>query len=446
VIGPAGLLAESPAVWIGQSLRESFFMFWETLWPLILGFGLSGVVQAYVPRRRMETSMGSHGPRAVAKAAGYGMVSSSCSYAASAMGKSLFKKGADFLTAMAFMFASTNLVLELGIVLIVLMGWQFAAAEFVGGPIMIVLLVLLGGFVFTRRLTDPARQRLQHGELADGHDHAAMVGVSDDRQEELEALPWRTKLTSKGSWADAASYTMADLKMLRRELVIGYLVAGILAVHVPASAWNALFLHGHGFWTSLENVIVGPFIAIVSFVCSIGNVPLAAALWNGGISFGGVISFIFADLITMPLLAIYWKYYGRQLTLRILFFFWAIMATAGLATEGIFAVLGLIPDHRSATIVETTWRWNYTTWLNFAFLGLFAVLYWLYRNHERLGVGQGLALDPVCGMQVRTADAPAHLEVDGVDLWFCSDRCADRYKADHAIEARGEEPREPGHP
>jgi uncharacterized protein len=424
------VLAASAVTWTGRSVREGFFMFWETLWPLVLGFSLSGAVQAFVPKEQMERVMGNHRPAAVARASGLGMVSSSCSYAATAMAKSLFKKGADFVTAMVFMFASTNLVLELGIVLVILMGWQFAAAEFIGGPIMIILLALLGGVVLHRRLTEPARRRLAEGHMATGHDHEAMVGVSAARQADLEAQAWSKKLTSKAAWADAASYTMADLIMLRKELVIGYVVAGFLTVLVPTHLWNTVFIHGHGVWTSIENVLVGPFIAVISFVCSIGNVPLAAALWKGGISFGGVISFIFADLITLPLLLIYRKYYGTALTLRLLGLFWAVMAAAGLVVEGLFNVAGLIPQHRSQTIAPTHFQWNYTTFLNVAFLAVFALLYWLYRNQGRLGGGVGYAVDPVCGMQVRTADAPARSSVDGHPVWFCSDRCQGRFDAD----------------
>ena len=423
-------LAASPVVWVGRSLREAFFMFWETLWPLVLGFGLSGAVQAFVAKDQMQRSMGDHRAPTVAKAAGCGMVSSSCSYAASAMAKSLFQKGADFVTAMVFLVASTNLVVELGIVLVVLLGWQFAAAEFIGGPIMIALLALVGGRVFSRRLTDPARRRLAAGQSAGGHDHQAMVGISAERQAELEAESWADKLTSKAAWADAASYTMADLRMLRRELVIGYVVAGFLAMVVPAGAWNALFLPGHGLWTSVENVAVGPLIAVVSFVCSVGNVPLAAALWNGGISFGGVISFVFADLISFPLLLIYRKYYGTRLTVRILAVFWAVMAVGGLTVEGLFGAAGRVPTHRHARIVATAFRWDYTTFLNLAFLVVFAGLYVLYRHRDRLGGGQGYAIDPVCGMQVRTVDAPASTTSHGRREWFCSDHCAGRFAAD----------------
>jgi len=414
---------------VGRSLREGFFMLWETLWPLIFGFTLSGAVQAFVSREQMQRVMGDHRPAAVARASAFGMVSSSCSYAATAMAKSLFQKGADFVTAMIFMFASTNLVIELGVVLVVLLGWQFAAAEFVGGAIMIVLLALTGSVVIGRRRAEQARRRLEHG--GPGVDeHQAMAGVSDERQVELEREPWHVKLRSRAAWSDAASYTMADLTMLRRELVIGYVVAGFLAVLVPTHVWNDVFLHGHGFWTTLENVIVGPFIAVISFVCSIGNVPLAAALWHGGISFGGVIAFIFADLITLPLLLIYRKYYGARLTLRLLVWFWAVMAVAGLLVEGLFSGAGLIPQTQTGPIVATSFHWNYTTFLNLVFLVGFGYLYWLYRNRGRLGGGAGYATDPVCGMQVQTAHAPARATHDGRGYWFCSDGCAERFSTE----------------
>jgi uncharacterized membrane protein YraQ (UPF0718 family)/YHS domain-containing protein len=441
------VLAASAPVWVGRSLRESFFMFWETLWPLVLGFGLSGAVQAFVSHEDMQRALGDHRPAAVARASLFGMVSSSCSYAATAMAKSLFAKGADFIAALVFMFASTNLVIELGIVLVILMGWQFAAAEFLGGPIMIILLVAFGGFVLRPALVEAARKRVQRGTMAGGHDHQAMSGVSEERQAELEAEPWAEKLRSKAAWSEAASYTMADLIMLRREMVIGYVVAGFLAVLVPTHIWNDVFLRGHGVWTTIENALVGPIIAFVSFVCSIGNVPLAAALWKGGISFGGVISFIFADLIAAPLVLIYRKYYGGKLTLRLVLLFWAVMAAAGLIVEGIFSAIDLVPHHRRTRIVSTAFHWNYTTFLNIAFLGIFALLYWLYRNRERLGGGAGYAFDPVCGMQVRTADAPAQRVHEGETVYFCSDRCAERFEANRSRHTRpGARPEGMGEP
>jgi uncharacterized membrane protein YraQ (UPF0718 family)/YHS domain-containing protein len=422
----SSLLAAISVGDVGESMKEGFFMFWETLWALVLGFGLSGAVQAFVSKDDLQRVLGDHRPASIGRATGLGMVSSSCSYAATAMSKSLFQKGADFISAMVFMFASTNLVIELGVVLLILMGWQFAVAEFVGGPIMIILLALVGGLVFRRHEVEAARERLRDGKMG-GHDHTAMVGVSAQRQEELERTAWRSKLTSKAAWADAASYAMADIKMLRKELVIGYGVAGVLAVLVPMDFWNDVFFTGHGFWTTLENVLVGPFIAFISFVCSIGNVPMAAALWHGGISFGGVISFIFADLIALPLVLIYRKYYGTKLALKLFLTFWAVMSIAGLLVEGIFYGFDAIPDTRPHDVVHTSFEWNYTTFLNIGFLVVFGVLYWLYRNRERLGGGEGYALDPVCGMQVRTADAPASRQHDGQSYWFCGDHCAERF-------------------
>jgi len=421
------------AVWldIGRSLREAFFMFWETLWPLILGFGLAGVVQAFVSRDAMRRKLGNHRPAAVTRASAYGVISSSCSYAASAMAKALFARGADFVAAMIFMFASTNLVIELGIVLVVLMGWQFAVSEFVGGAIMIVLLASLGGLWLRGRAVVAAQQRLASvnaGTPAEGETSpAAAAGHEPATHAAQDSVPLAQRLRSKSGWANAATYAVADLRMLRRELLIGYSVAGLLAVLVPVSAWHAVFITGHGWWTSLENVIVGPFVAMISFVCSIGNIPLAAALWNGGISMGGVVSFIFADLIALPLLLIYRRYYGTWLTVRMLALFWAIMSVAGLATEGILTAAGIVPPHRSLVIAPTGFAWNYTTYLNIVFLAVFAVLYWAYRHRERLGAGVGYALDPVCGMQVQTAHAPASLVRDGRRIYFCSDHCAHRF-------------------
>jgi len=412
---------------VGRSLREAFFMFWETLWALVLGFGLSGAVQAFVSKEQMQRVLGDHRLAAVARASGFGMLSSSCSYAATAMAKSLFAKGADFITAMVFMFASTNLVIELGVVLVILMGWQFAAAEFIGGPIMIGLLVILGGLVLRGRAVEEARERVRHGAVG-GHDHQAMAGLTPERQQELEAEPWAAKLTSRAGWADAASYSVADMTMLRKELAIGYTVAGFLAVMVPLHVWNDVFLRGHGFWTPVENALIGPFIALISFVCSIGNVPMAAALWHGGISFGGVISFVFADLIALPLVLIYRKYYGTRMALRLTATFWAVMSTAGLIVEGIFRLAGWIPGSRPRQIVPTGFAWNYTTVLNIVFLVVLGILYWLYRNRERLGGGTSLAIDPVCGMQVRRADAPATTLHEDRPLWFCSDGCRDRFE------------------
>ncbi len=246
----------------------------------------------------------------------------------------------------------------------------------------------------------------------------------------MEGEPWRTKLRSLSAWSDASGYAVADATMLRRELVVGYAVAGLLAVLVPAHVWDALFLHGHGIWTTLENALVGPLIAVASWVCSIGNVPLAAALWSGGISFGGVVAFLFGDLIAMPLILVYRKFYGWRLTLRLVGVLYAVMVVAGLATEGIFRAFGAVPDDHTVGRLSAGVSWGVTTWLNLAFLGVAAAVWWLARHRDRLGGGAGVAVDPVCGMQVRTADAPARTEHDGAAVYFCADRCRDRFEAD----------------
>ncbi len=430
---------------IGHSLSEGFFMFWATLWALVLGFTLSGAVQAFVSRDEMQRAMGDHRPRTIVKTSLWGAASSSCSYAASALAKSLFQRGADFTAAMVFMFASTNLVLELGIILWLLMGWQFALAEFVGGAIMIALFVLLAPRIFPAAELEQARERLATSAAggAGEHEHHGDMGGSTGSHmgshmgshvgsEAQQARPFRERLRSRAGWADAASYSVSDLTMLRRELVIGYLIAGFLAVAVPASVYSAVFLSGHGVLTDLENVLVGPFIAFISFVCSIGNVPLAAALYEGGISFGGTVAFIFADLIALPLVVIYGKFYGRKLALRLFLSFWAVMSTAGLLVDLLFRAVGISFPARKAEVVMTGFSWSYTTWLNIVFLGVGAVVYWTYRNRARFGGGDRYAKDPVCGMQVERGNAPATASHDGQTVYFCSDRCHDRFTRDPA--------------
>jgi uncharacterized protein len=422
----------SAFVTIGGSLREAFFMFWETLWALVLGFGLSGAVQAFVSRGQMQRVMGRHGPAALTRSSLLGMASSSCSYAASAVAKSLFQRGADFTAAMVFMFASTNLVAELGIVLWLLIGWQFTLAEFAGGAIMIVLLGVLVPRLVPRHMVTAARERLDRA--ADGRTgpaehagHAGHGGQPGGRRPlgERDSLAGRLRQPSR--WADAAGYTISDLTMLRREIIIGFVVAGFATVAVPAGFWNAVFLHDHGTLTMIENALVGPFVAIISFVCSVGNVPLAAALWKDGISFGGVVAFIFADLISLPLLLIYRKFYGGRLTLRLLGVFWLVMSVAGLITELIFKAAGLVPATRPASIAPEHLSWNYTTILNIMFLFVLAGLYWLHRSKERFGGSQEVARDPVCGMQVDKHQPGAVLRTGGHTTYFCSEHCRERY-------------------
>ena len=409
-------------VWHG--VDEAFFMFWETLWALVLGFVLSGAVQAFVSREEMRRALGDHRPATLARSSFFGVVSSSCSYAASALAKSLFARGADFTAAMVFMLASTNLVVELGIVLWLLIGWQFALAEFVGGAIMIALLGLVLPRVLPASWTERARERLASQD-DDPHEHHH--GEQHEHASERASL-WR-RMRSREGWGDASGYTVSDLTMLRKELVIGFVVAGFLSALVPADFWRSLFITGHGFWSSLENVVLGPFLAVVSFVCSVGNVPLAAALWQGGIGFGGVVSFVFADLITLPLLAIYRRYYGTALTLRLLGVFWVVMSVTGLAVEYLFRAIHIpYPARPNGLVAHEGFSWDYTTWLNVAALAGFAVVVWLYRHRDTSG--SRYAKDPVCGMQVEIAHAPATRARAGQAFYFCSDHCAHRFDTD----------------
>ncbi|MGH3437424.1 MAG: permease [Sciscionella sp.] len=400
---------------IGGGFAEAFSMLWDTLWALVVGFLLSGIVQSFVSRAAMHRTLGRLSARTATTASLLGAASSSCSYAASALAKSLFARSADFTAAMIFMFASTNLNVAIGLVIWLLVGWQFALAQFVGGAIMIVLLTLLLPRLIPQGMRDAAQRRLAAAARTD---------------EDAERTPLRQRLRSPAAWADAAGYTISDLSMLRKELIGGLLIAGFLMVGVPTGVWQAVFITGHGFWSSLENAVLGPFIALISFVCSVGNVPLAAVLWHGGISFGGTIAFIFADLITLPLVLIYRKFYGARMALRLFAGFWLVMTVAGLATEYLFKAVGLVPATHPTTVVPTGVYWNYTTILNIIALLAFAGIYRLHRNRARFGGGARYATDVVCGMQVEKANAPATAERGGRTFYFCADRCRERFAAD----------------
>jgi YHS domain-containing protein/uncharacterized membrane protein YraQ (UPF0718 family) len=392
-------------------------MFWETLWALVLGFALSGVIQAFIPRLGIRRLLGDASPLALIRATGFGAASSSCSYASAAMAKSLFSEGANFVTAMVFMLASTNLVIELGIVLAVLIGWQFTGSEFFGGLLMIVLFVLVARATLPQSLIQHARDRVRAG-----------AALTDVDAAQPTAVPWSVKARSADLWQAAARYTLADLHMLRKEIAGGFLVAGFLAALVPSQAWQDLFLSGHGLASSVENAAIGPLIAILSFVCSVGNVPLAAALWKGGISFGGVSSFLYADLITFPLLLIYRKYYGGRLTLRLLATLWLVMSAAGLTTQYLFAALGAIPSIRPHQIALHALGWNVTTGLDIAAVAALAALVVLARQKRPTAASGLYAVDPVCGMQVERDIAPARSGYQGQAFYFCSDRCLQRFQ------------------
>jgi uncharacterized protein len=355
-----------------DALSFAFGMFWEILWALILGFALSGAVQAVVSKGEMRRLLPDDSPRSLGLACGLGAASSSCSYAAIALARSLFRKGADFTAAMAFEFAATNLVIELGIIMALLLGWQFTLGEFVGGPLMIVLMALLFRVLLKRRLVDGAREQADRGVLGRMEGHAEM-----DMSVHERAPLWR-RLTSPQGFTATSNYFVADWAAIWIDIVGGLLIAGALAAWVPESWWQSLFLEHHETLAKFWGPAIGPLVAILSFVCSIGNVPLAAVLWNGGISFGGVLAFIFADLIVLPILDIYRRYYGWRMAGFLLATFYAAMVAAGLVVEFLFDGLNLIPGERKAKVVEASVTFNYTTVLNVVFLALGALLVWRY--------------------------------------------------------------------
>ena len=354
---------------IWEALRFAFGMTWEILWALILGFTLSAVVQAVVSKREMRQLLPDASPHTLAVATGLGAASSSCSYAAVALARSLFRRGADFTAAMAFQFASTNLVIELGIILAVLLGWEFTAGEFVGGPIMIALMALVFRRFLSARLVAEARGHAERHLLGRMEGHAEM-----DMSVAGGGSIWQ-RLRSPQGFTSVSNYFVMDWAAVVFDVAGGLLIAGALAAWVPNSFWEGLFLQHHGALSTVWGALIGPLVAMLSFVCSIGNVPLAAVLWNGGISFGGVLAFIFADLIILPILNIYRKYYGRRMAIFLLVTFYATMAAAGLIVDLLFQALGLAPTGpRHAKVVEVAVSLNYTTVLNVVFLVLAGVL------------------------------------------------------------------------
>ena len=355
-----------------SALYMAFAMGWEILWPLILGFALSGVVQAVVTKSEMSRLLPDSSPRSIVVASALGAASSSCSYAAVALARSLFRKGADFVAAMAFQFASTNLVLELGIILAVLIGWRFVAAEFVGGLIMVVLLTVMLRASMTRERIAEAKRQADRGLMGRMEGHADM-DMSVGGEGSILA-----RITSPKGFTAISHYFVIDWASTWIDIALGLLMAGALAAWVPNEFWQAFFLSADPVGSKIVGPLIGPIVAIVSFVCSVGNVPLAAVLWNGGISFGGVIAFLFADLIVLPILDIYRRYYGLRIALLLLGVSYAAMAGAAYIVELIFGVAGLVPQQHSAQIVEPHITWNYTTWLNTTFLFLAALLVWRF--------------------------------------------------------------------
>jgi len=352
---------------LGRALYMALVMFWEILWALCLGFFISGVVQAVVSKRQVAKVLGNDRPKTIATACGLGAASSSCSYAAVAIARALFRKGANFTAAMAFELGSTNLVAELRIIMAILLGWQFTLAEFMGAPLMVAIMAMLFRVFLRREMIEQARHQANKGIAG------VMEGHAEMNMAVTEGPLFRRMLSDKGRTA-ISHYFVMDWVSIWKDIAAGLLLAGFLAVFVPREGWQAFFLASHRELTTFWSPLVGPVVAVLSFVCSVGNVPLAAVLWNGGSSFGGVLAFIYADLIVLPVLNIYRKYYGLRISAFLFITMYASMSVAALAIELFFKTVGRIPPERHAKIVETAIQWNYTTFLNIIFLVLTAML------------------------------------------------------------------------
>jgi uncharacterized membrane protein YraQ (UPF0718 family) len=364
-----------------QGVEQSFLMAYEVWWALVIGFAISGIVQAWVPRARIEGALSGTGFAPIAKATGLGAASSSCSYAAIAIARSLFAKGASAITALAFQFASTNLVWELGLVLWVLMGWQFTLAEFVGGFVMIALMAVL-----LRRFVSPALEARarRHAQDAAGEGHGGGHDHHDHGSSAADPLPLREAVRSADAWREVAGNFRMDWAMLWKEIALGFLLAGFIGL-LGDDVFNVLFVtDAPPLLRTLENVLVGPLIAILSFVCSVGNVPLAAVLWSGGIGFAGVVAFIFADLIVIPIVLAYRKYYGTPFALRISALMLVTIIVAALVVDLVFGLVGLVPTgpRPTRTDVFGSVGLNYKLVLNLLATGIFLGLIWLSRGRS----------------------------------------------------------------
>jgi hypothetical protein len=409
------MIGAAPAFvhWFAIGFKESAAMIWLTWWPLVLGFTLSGLVQSLIPRDALRAQLGTTTPTSVAKASMLGVLSSSCSYAASATSRALFARGASWSNALVFMVASTNLVIELGVLLYLMLGWQFVLAQFVGGAVMVILLALTTRVLFSALRQDQLKRR---------------VLLDEPPSEHAAGSSWRERIHHRASFERAARFTMGDLKMLRKELIAGFLVAGFLSVHVPTSWWSHVFVSGHGAWTVLENALLAPLVAVVAFVCSVGNIPLAAALWMHGVAFGGVIAFIFADLITFPLLAIYRRFYGGASTWRLFVLLWSVMSVGGLLVNGLFHLARLVPSSHHVRALSGDFPLGATLVLNVLATTVLLIVWWLSRSPRNDALS---AIDLVCGMSVDTSSPAATLVLDGETFYFCSLRCRDRFEREH---------------
>jgi uncharacterized membrane protein YraQ (UPF0718 family) len=353
---------------IGQALLMAIGMLWDVGWSLVFGFLISAILQVFVSKEKMTSLLGGNGVKEIALATGFGAASSSCSYASAAITRTLIQKGAGFISSLAFLFSSTNLVVELGIILYLLMGWQFMAAEWIGGIVLVVIMSVIVRLTYPKRLVEEARRKA--AQTASGHEYAASV---------ISGGNFFTKLFSRDARVAIAQSFVMDWSMLWKDLLAGFLIAGFLSAFVPDRVWQTLFVSGASSAIQMPlNAAVGPLIAVISFVCSIGNVPMAAILWGSGISFGGVLAFLYADLIVLPLLDVYRRYFGWKMAAYIGVTFYVTMVLTGILMDMAFTALGFVPQpNHNIRAGVTQFAINYTFWLNLIFGALAAYLVWL---------------------------------------------------------------------
>lgn len=351
--------------------------FWMALWAFCLGYCISSMIQVFVTHERMRRTMGTAGPRSMALATFFGFVSSSCSFAALSATRALFQKGAGLAPALAFLLASTNLVIELGILIFIFLAWQFVVGEYLGGLILIGTMWLLVRWTAPKRLVEAARE------------HAKKSSADD---EEEDPPDWKTMIKSREGWSKVGRQYQAEWLMVWKDVAVGFTVAGVIAAFVPPAFFEALFVGsgsegGPTWWQTILHTLIGPVAAFFTFIGSMGNIPLAAILFGSGVSFAGVMAFIFSDLVVFPMLRISAKYFGWKMAAYILGVFLASLVVAALAMHWGLAAFDLLPSAESAKATQTEpgerFQVDYTLFLNVAFLGVSGLLLWLGRRDKR---------------------------------------------------------------
>ncbi|SIT02328.1 hypothetical protein SAMN05421759_11099 [Roseivivax lentus] len=360
----------------GQAAKTAIGFFWKSGWAFVLGYTISAMIQAFMPKAQLTRQIGTPGLRSVGIASLFGAISSSCSFAALAAARSLLAKGAHFVATVAFMFASTNLVIELGILIFIFLGWQFLVAEVIGGVILIAVSSVLIRLSYPRSWIEAARE-----------------SAEQEAPDEAESFDWRQRITSLDGWTRVGRGFVMEWQMVWQEILIGFTLAGFIAVFVPDSVWKAIFLAEQaqggeaGFLLVLQNAMVAPFVAAATFIGSMGNIPLATILASSGVLFAGIMGFIYSDLMVPPLVKVNAKYYGWRVALYIAAVMYvSIVATAIILHYG-FDFAGMLPESTRRAGDVATFAIDYTFWLNIVALMAVAGLTWLSRRRAAFEEG-----------------------------------------------------------